>query len=180
LPYVPHWGFGGSACWGSDNRVFIVIVCYLDDSGTDGEAPIIVMAGYVAIAKGWKRFEKRRAPVFREHGIETFHAKQFHDRKEAFKDWEALDQLRFLTDWNAVIALPREEFRQRRSETPKVDAGISIYAQCFRGILENLVEDREVWPLCMKHGISFVPENGNHNNETVAQVFHKLQKNRCF
>lgn len=166
--------------------VVAVIVCYLDDSGTDSEAPVIVMAGYASPMHGWKKFERATKPIFREHGIGEFHAMEFHASKEQFKGWGAAKQLRFLTEWNAAasgnimsgvtVGIPKATFLQRKAENPKVDPGISSYAQCFRGVLEHLIHDKEIWPLCIEHGVSFILENGNHNNVNVEQVFHRLKQ----
>ena len=163
-----------------------MIVCYLDDSGTDGHASVIVMAGYASLAGDWRKFERTTKSIFKRHGITEFQAKEFHESKEQFKEWSPAKQLLFLTEWNAAasanimggvtVGLPKATFLLRKAESPKVDPGISAYAQCFRGVLEHLIEDKAIRPLCIEHGVSFVLENGDHNNVNVEQVFYRLKK----
>jgi hypothetical protein len=45
-------------------RAVIVLITYLDDSGTDRSSPVATMAGYVGGIEEWEAFEANTATVF--------------------------------------------------------------------------------------------------------------------
>jgi hypothetical protein len=79
--------------------VVAVLYGYFDDSGTDVGSPVAVMAGYVAHASDWKKFENKTKRLFDRHGIPFFRAKLFDHRQLQFKNWSAAQQLLFATKW---------------------------------------------------------------------------------
>lgn len=57
--------------WTSDlsSGVVAVMYGYFDDSGTDDDSPVAVMAGYVAHMADWKRFENKTKKMFGREGV---------------------------------------------------------------------------------------------------------------
>src|SRR5262249_27170242 len=64
-----------------------VYTAYLDESGTHGGSPSIVMGGLLARAEQWERWEKGFARLQSKHGFHVWHPKKFRQRKGDFKDW---------------------------------------------------------------------------------------------
>jgi hypothetical protein len=46
------------------DRSIVVLVAHLDDSGTDREAPVVTMAGYVSRLSQWSVFEADSDKIF--------------------------------------------------------------------------------------------------------------------
>src|SRR5687767_9168351 len=78
--------------------IVVVLVSYLDDSGTDKRASVVTMAGYVASLKDWRRFESRARQFLRREKVELLHAKEFQDRAGSFRGWGVAKQLAFVTE----------------------------------------------------------------------------------
>lgn len=53
-------------CGGRDfsQRLILVLACYLDDSGTASDCPVITMAGYIGFAPGWADFESAATEIY--------------------------------------------------------------------------------------------------------------------
>jgi len=64
-----------------------VLVCYLDDSGGDGDVPAITIGGYIAGLRAWEEFEPPARALLDRHEIEFLHGKRFHHGKRPFKGW---------------------------------------------------------------------------------------------
>ena len=77
---------GGRDC---QQRLILVLTCYLDDSGTTSDCPVITMAGYIGFAAGWADFEKAAAEIYSNYGIgEVFHARRFSRFTQRFQRME--------------------------------------------------------------------------------------------
>jgi len=61
---------------------------YIDDSGTDPDQNVAILAAWIAPSKLWLRFEADWKRFMAKEGFECFHAADiFHGSKE-FKDWD--------------------------------------------------------------------------------------------
>jgi hypothetical protein len=57
----------------------VVFYGYFDDSGTDGDSQVAIMAGYVAHVADWKKFERKTKQLFAQEGIEPFFRAKLFD-----------------------------------------------------------------------------------------------------
>jgi hypothetical protein len=168
-----------------------VLRAYLDDSGTDNQSPIVLMAGYVARLRDWTRFESRGRRLLRQAGVDgPFHAKEFQNSNGAFKGWMPTKQLAFVTDFygaakdaNVLLgvcrATQKDVYRQRGIQTG-LNKNRSAYGWCFQMLLDVLLEDEVVGPLIRSEGISFVVEDGNRNNPDVEAIYERYKANPEF
>ncbi len=172
------------------NRLVAVAVVYLDDSGTHGDTPIITMAGYVFSAREWEEFERKSNRFLKEHRVPVFHAKVFNKAKQApFKNWSLPKQLAFADGWFSIaadhvmrgitISLPKLVYNDFRKETRK-NQNVSVYGQCFNGVLCEIKDDHEMWSLAKAEGLTVVLELGNKNNEGLKQFFYGVREKRGY
>jgi hypothetical protein len=77
-----------------EDKVFVTLIAYLDDSGTHLESHNAVMAGYWGGVKAWSALEYRWKEVLRSEGLQDhgFHAKEFWPRIDGerfgpYKGW---------------------------------------------------------------------------------------------
>jgi hypothetical protein len=66
---------------GRRQRLFAMLTVYLDESGTDGGSPIVMVGGYVSTVEGWERFATEWGAFLKEEGLETFHCKNISDER---------------------------------------------------------------------------------------------------
>jgi hypothetical protein len=76
----------GASC-NSFHRQGAMMICYLDDSGTDSASPILTMAGYVGAEPRWAAFEQSAKKIFADFDVALLHGKEFNDTKGQFKGW---------------------------------------------------------------------------------------------
>ena len=60
------------------------IIGYCDESGTEGKAQVLVVAGLLAPANRWERFEADWKLILAAHRIDYFRAHDFYKRKKQF------------------------------------------------------------------------------------------------
>ncbi len=65
----------------------MILTAYIDESGTHGPSPVSVMAGYVADARQWHKFDKRTSKLFRRYGVDICHAIDLKRGDGAFRGW---------------------------------------------------------------------------------------------
>lgn len=162
-------------------------VVYLDDSGTHDASPIMTMAGYVFSRDNWEAFEAEATTFLKREKVPVFHAKDFHKRKSGspFAGWNEVKQISFAHRWFTIaakhsirgvtISLPKGRYEQRRKEHRK-NQNVSVYGQCFNGILQEFAHNDEVWTLLVSEGLSVILELGNKNNAGCVEFFNKVRK----
>lgn len=67
-------------CAPASEKVFAMLVAYMDDSGTHDGSHNSVLGGYWGSINEWRRFERAWKAVLDSEGIEEFHAKSFWPR----------------------------------------------------------------------------------------------------
>src|SRR6266481_415092 len=81
-----------------------ILTAYLDESGTHGESPIMVMAGYLGTAVQWARFEADWSVLLGRGGVTYVHAVDLFNRAAQFRSWKAEAINAFALELNQVIA----------------------------------------------------------------------------
>jgi len=164
-----------------------VLVCYLDDSGGDGDVPAITIGGYVAGLLAWEEFEPLGAAVLQGHGVDCLHGKKFHHSKDAFKGWGSAKKRAFVEDLytpfrsRAVLGvafsgMKAEMTRVRRDEG--LNKNLSHYGAAFLISLNMLLADPGLRRWLSVEGIdlSFIVETGHKNDGDLVKVFNIVKK----
>ncbi len=173
-------GAGGSP---PAERPVFVFQCYLDDSGTDG--PIITLGGFVSFMSNWERVEPKLDAVMNSHGVEVFHAKQFHDTDPPFKGWSKIRKRSFAEEVFGAshheligisIGVRKEVIKDAKKSSPGLLDSMSPMGTCFSAIMIKLLTHPWLTTAIKQYGISFLIETGNGNNSELERNFHQLAK----
>src|SRR5262249_597317 len=73
--------------WESERLFVFFYTCYLDESGTHGDAAVTIMGGLLARAQDWRPYEIDFDEIRQRHGFRVFHTKKFKNGTGDFKGW---------------------------------------------------------------------------------------------
>jgi hypothetical protein len=73
----------------------MIYTAYFDESGTHAGAKVSAVAGYIADARQWRKYEKRARQLFKRHGVEVFHAIDVRRGHGNFKGWSVDRKIEF-------------------------------------------------------------------------------------
>jgi hypothetical protein len=130
----------------------VIFTAYLDESGTHGPNPTVIMAGYVGHAYQWRQFEKKLGRLQARDGFKIFHAKDFKAKTGEFSGWPDEKCQRLVNDLTALvkneltdgftIALERDVYLNdyRSPPIPKKLNLDSQYGVCFRACLAHMID----------------------------------------
>jgi hypothetical protein len=164
-----------------------VIYGYFDDSGTHDASLVATMAGYVAHMGRWKKFERASRKLFKDEGINVFHATAFESSHDKFDGWDVARQFRFASDWyeiarktsilqGATVSIDKASFKKAKAGG-KILPNTSAYGYCLNIILQKLCADGKVWKEIQKYGLSLILEAGNpKRDEGVRMEFNRVAR----
>ena len=180
--------FGPPCVWpsaGDRNRTVVVLVTYLDDSGTDRDSPVVTMAGYVAGFEEWKSFEGETEMIFDRYGICLFHSKEFHDTKCQFGEWSRIKKTTFVDEWydaasplipfGISISAQKKTYDLRKLQTG-LGQNMSAFGVCFNVVIDRLLREPEIGRLVASEGLSFIVESGTTYNSSLDRIFHSVMR----
>jgi hypothetical protein len=84
---------------------------YFDDSGTHAQAPLVVLAGFLATVDRWQSFNKEWAAALKEYGLDYFHMADFAGPYREYQNWDSdsrrtrLDTLLTIVKSHAMISV---------------------------------------------------------------------------
>ncbi len=164
-----------------------MLVCYLDDSGSDRDTPTATLAGYMAAIPAWAEFETAAADVFDREGVEVLHAKLFHHSKGVFRSWGLGKKQAFAEEIYSLLR-PRVTLGvafstvKKAYATAKAETGMarqtSPFGFSFMALANLLLQDPATRRMLMVDGydISFVVEGGNKNDGDIARMFNEVKR----
>jgi hypothetical protein len=100
-------GFVGDLCialahrWDPE-RSFMILTSYLDESGTHG-GDVTIMAGFLADARQWRKFEKRTTKLFARYRVDIFHTIDVKRTDKDFEGWTVDRKIEFLDEFHHII-----------------------------------------------------------------------------
>lgn len=74
--------------YSSENLMAILHTAYFDASGKKDSHPSVTVAGSVASARKWERFEVAWNAVLKKHHVKEFHATDFASSEGEYKGWK--------------------------------------------------------------------------------------------
>jgi hypothetical protein len=133
-------------------RIFVILTSYYDEAGTHGGSPVTVMAGVMATANQWHRFETTAARLKRNYGFTVFHSKEFKNRSGAFRGWSIQKQLSLISELGeaaneknimegVMFVLSNREYEESYKGSVRYFRQDSKYGLCFRNCLLHLILD---------------------------------------
>lgn len=164
-------------------RLVTVLVCYLDDSGTGSDSPVLTMAGYVGFYNAWYEFEQKAKEIFAAYNVKLLHGKEFDATKHDFKGWARTRKEGFVArlylelqkaaSFGMAYSVTKTAYHKARvihSDAPQ----LSAYGYCFGRVLDHIMRSELMMRSAadLQATISFVVEGGNKNDADILRVFN--------
>ena len=125
-------------------QIVAMLRCYYDDAGSDGESPVVTIAGYVATRIRWEQFEKKSNTLFDEYKVKVFHARDFYNTDGEFRGWTRAKKEAFAVKWlniarrhvicGTAISVAKAKYNETkrtadgRANLPASGLGFALYA----------------------------------------------------
>lgn len=173
-------------------RLFMILTSYFDESGTHDGSPVTIMAGILATAGQWDRFQKELNRIKHKYGFKIFHSKDFKSRSGEFKGWSREKCLALLTELvdissksfmqSTVFTLNNAEFEReyKSGDNPRKLRLDTKYGLAFRYCLTSLTAEaidrlrtHKRFPQTRMH---VVLESGHQHCGDAQRVFTELQR----
>jgi hypothetical protein len=167
-------------------RLFVIFTAYIDESGTHGRNPDVVMGAFLAHAYQWRIFNRDLDRIRERYGFNIFHAKDFKALRGEFEGWEDEKCLRLIDDLialvrdrltrGATIHLERDLYLRGYREKPfppKMQPD-SQFGVCFRALLAYLVAT--VAATGKSPRLHVVVEAGHENVGCVDPIFREFKE----
>lgn len=159
-----------------------MLTCYLDDSGTHDDSPIVTIAGYVMDDAGWSAFETDAAVICERRGLASrpLHAVDMQQGNPPYEDWSVLNKHAFVAQLclamkpHAPLGLSlsvTREFYDRRAQEAGRSSVYTPYAWAFQVILNWILTSVLVGKKAREEGVRFVVEQGSKNNAGITRAY---------
>ena len=167
-------------------RLFVIFTAYIDEFGTHGRNPDVVMGAFLANAYQWRIFNRDLDRIRKCYGFNIFHAKDFKALKGEFEGWEEEKCLRLIDDLTALVRdrltrgatihLERELYQRgyRDQAFPPKMQPDSQFGVCFRALLSYLIAT--VTTFGKSPILHVVVEDGHENVGCVDQIFREFRE----
>lgn len=150
---------GRPVCADPAEWLVCVFQCYLDESGL----PIITLGGFFARSNRWERGEPLRHSAMNNHGIDIFHAKQFHDTDPPFKGWSKVRKRSFTDEvfsashgaLAVAIGVEKEGLKEGKKRQPKAFNRTPLMGVAFACIMTRILTHLSVAAHVKQHGSLF-------------------------
>jgi hypothetical protein len=168
----------------------MVITGYFDESGTHGESPVSLMAGYIGDARQWRNFEKRARKLFSRFHVDIFHTIDVKRSDRDFKGWtvdkkiEFLDEFAFLShdalEIGFVAILREEDYKQyyASKERPKKARPDSKYTILVRASIAASIDATLETPRFRNKAepsLNVVLESGHKNAGDAVRLYREVE-----
>jgi hypothetical protein len=165
--------------------LFMIVTAYIDESGTHEPSPASVMAGYLAEARQWRKFEKRAAKCLSRYRVNICHAIDLKRGDNDFRGWSVDKKLAFIDDLQHImnetlecghlVVLKSDDYDifYGNRERPKKVIRDTKYGVLFRSIVACFVKhiaQTERWQQKVK-GFQIVLESGHPNSGDAVRLF---------
>lgn len=162
------------------------LTAYLDESGTHGESPTLILGGAIAKKGAWSRCERELRSLFKRYDVEAFHAIDIRPKRGSFKGWSQSKLQAFVLEFVALIfkrcaycvtvACKPSDYAEvyESADTPSKPRKDTLYGLCFRITMLAMIDfisDRQwSWPL------DVVLEHGHKHSGDAERIFDELKK----
>ena len=163
-----------------------MLTCYLDESGSDAENPVLTIAGYVGREAAWVDFEKEAEQWFTEFAVAVCHAKDLHSGRREFKDWTVLRKLAFVSrlclarNKHAMMGFSmsaaKSAYTLRADESDRVRT-VTPYTFCFNVTFDRILRDISagLGKAAYEEGLILKLEDGHKNREEAREQFEDIR-----
>lgn len=162
-----------------------MLVCYLDDSGTHPNSPLVTIGGYVMDDDGWSAYERTVEPIFQARGVPILHAVDLENGNPPFEGWKVINKQAFVSQISMPLkphgpfcfsfTATREVYERRAEEAERLQAA-NPYAFGFQVITNWILTSVYVGKQAREEGLIFVVEDGNKNNGGITQAYNYIRE----
>jgi hypothetical protein len=168
----------------------VIVVTYIDEAGTHGSAPHMVMGALVGRLGQWHSFDKKWRKMLRRNGITYFHSKEWKHKQGPFKGmkndkWIALierasDIQRDTTLFGLTVKIQQDEYIQnyKSGDRPKKIPLDSMYGLCFRHVVVFVVDTLAKSLNRNDIEANFVLEAGHKNSGDALRIFDQMKNDK--
>lgn len=117
----------------------------LDETGTDGRSPFVLVGGAVANISQWDQVEAEWEALLKRSKLEAFHWKEFRDPRSDFGKWSRLKYKRFEASIEKIISRCTT-FRISAAIDGKVHKAVKKRMQGIKGF-----RDDSDYSLCLRY-----------------------------
>lgn len=153
------------------------LTVHFDDSGTHKEAPIAVVAGWIAPVPQWKKFMRDWKKAALDEGFKVFHMAEFmaNNHKSEFADkdkWNDSKKLR-------TVRRLREIIRQRTVR----GFGITVHKQDYDDLVKGKLREKwgdfhYTWAVSIVIGLLENWRNESKIKEPIEYIFDRMSQGR--
>jgi hypothetical protein len=154
----------------------MTLTAYFDESGTHGNSPGVVVAGFISMAGGWKSYETEFVPELTSRGIGVFHATSL--RSERYKSLHEAHTKIICRNvlWGLSVSLKSSDYKTYY-KAPGISRKVRLdsqYGLCFRMCLMSALHFVSLlpkdWPLTV------VAELGHRNAPDATRIFADIKE----
>jgi hypothetical protein len=168
----------------------VIVVTYIDEAGTHGAAPHMVMGALVGRLGQWAYFDKKWRKMLRRNGIAYFHSKEWKHKQGPFKGWKddkraalierASDIQRDNTLFGLTVKIQQGDYIQnyKSGDRPKKVPLDSIYGLCFRHVVVFVVDTLARSLKRSDTEVNFVLEAGHKNAGDAVRIFDQMKNDK--
>lgn len=166
----------------------MIVDTYIDESGTHGSSPHLIMGGMAGRLGQWADFNKLWERMLRQHKIDYYHTKSMKDRDGPFAGWSINQKIKLVQAIGKIeqkatlfcfsIMLRKDEYLEHYKFAPhprKVQLG-SMYGMCFRyctifvcDLAKKTFEGKELT-------VNFALEQGAKNYGQAEKIFKEMKR----
>jgi hypothetical protein len=168
----------------------MILTGYLDESGTHRGASVSVMAGFVADARQWGKFEKRAGKLFKRFRVDIFHTIDVRRTDKDFEGWSVDRKIKFLDEFQHIInetlehgvaAILRDEdyAYYLGLPWPKKARKDSRYALLFRACMADFIDtaiQTPHWRERSEPRLNIVVESGHPNGPDLVRLYDGVKE----
>jgi hypothetical protein len=160
----------------------MVLICYLDDAGTDEISKFVSLSGYLGTVDAWGAFENDATDVMATFGTSYIRGRDLWGTRGDFENWSMNKKIEFIEALNNVLvkrlglglsfATLKSKFDERSEGRPRIQ---SAFGFSFEMLFHALIKDESFAKIVREHGINllFKIEEGNKNNEGILQRYER-------
>ena len=158
-----------------EESVFVQLISKIDESGTHGSSPYMIMAGYTARLHQWNRFDLKWRKGLRKAGLEYFHAKEHWKHPFTAKAVKISDD-NLLFGFVAKISEADYKKFYRSGQWEGRAQPDSMYGLCFRYCLSFVLQQALLEVPSKDFVLNFVVEEGHVNEGAPAEIVSQLKR----
>lgn len=163
----------------------LVLSARIDETGTDGRSPYVILGGYVASSFRWQGFDKAWDKRLRKEGLSYFHASEFWGSKgeargiSRTRKTEIVRRLWSVQDGRLLfgfsVRLDNDVYDYYLKNLPRKMHRESQYGFCFRTLASATAVAALKYTKASDLSLNFLLESGHDNGGDAERVFAELK-----